>query len=579
MYNTITKFRKEIFQFTALLTTLMVGFAGFIFLLYGHVEGSFRNVTSGLLTLFRMTIGMIKFRHDLELDVFGITVIISLYALAITMVYINMFSSALNFGITHIKDMIAKGQTSFNWQLNQHFWNRVSSLLLPCRASRKVESRKNVKDGIKTVSELRKKIDFQRKVETSVGHFISKLIERSVQDSKLEKDFFRQTLLPSQHFKGSNFIWSIRRETTLGVQYRFSTKCTDRDNAFILEFLHEKVDCGIDMECLQITEAINRGLIPYGHGTQPVSSLYIVHITNYRTDSCKVFVKVATSQLSSQTAFLITGSHEPTRWEQHTAQHVGDDANHVYLSAILPMCPQYVLAVTSDLWCGVQSVIHQEHVKKFNLTTKKMTITPGSKQQMFLSFPPNSVQKDTIVKTVMEQGVRFPTLHVLASRDVKGPIIVEYVGKERTDELSSEHFMEIQLLTKTGDLEWRQESTWAPNNDRDNTVELDSLKAGVKMAVTIRLSDYIVSSAKITNRYLERERGTLLGIYKKNIPTKHWKQVGRSLGVPQHKLAKIENTKPRSLEEKACLVLRYWLRENHGRGLQDIQNIWKQRVV
>ncbi|XP_033751158.1 uncharacterized protein LOC117335333 [Pecten maximus] len=573
MYRTIMAFRLELFQFSTLLMLLMVGFSSFIYLMYGHMEGSFKTVMSGILTLFRMTIGMIKFRNDLELDVLGITIILSLYALAVTMVYINMFTSALNFGITNIKRMIAEGETSFEIHLNQHIWDRLANVLSLCRPSRTV-IHTETSEGTEQTEPRKEKLNL-RQGEVSVERFLSKLSEQVTCDVQQEKDFFKKALLPSRHFAGQNFIWSCRRETTHGVQYRYSNDWMKGDNSLVLEFPDKKVDCRIDVECIPENVAIQRGLIPYGQSTHPISPLFIVNTKYYSIKSCKVMVKVQSSKLSTKSVFLIIGTGDPFSWEQYTTQHIAADERNVYLSVSVPRCPRYIIAVRSDLWCDIPDEIQQKHINTFVVTSKKAIIQPGSTKNMLLSFPKNSVTSDTVIKTVMEQGDPFPTLHVLASGKVSGPIFVEYVGKRRTDWLSLESFMELQILTKTGDLEWKKESTRTERHD--NVVELKSLEAGVKAAITVSLSDYKTLFADASNQHLERGRKTLMNIYKGLIPAKHWRQIGKYIGVSEQQLARLENMKPRSLEEKTCLVLGHWLKKNNGRDLGEIKHIWEVR--
>ncbi|XP_021340891.1 polycystic kidney disease protein 1-like 2 [Mizuhopecten yessoensis] len=143
-YKTITAFRRELFNFTLALSVLIVGFASLINLIYGPTERGFRSIISAILTLFRMTIGMIKFRNDIDVPALDIFVMFAIYALVTTLAFVNLLTSSLNAHITHIKQLIRDGKTPFDWYLSRHFWNRLTGLFTVCGVARPRNRRKKV---------------------------------------------------------------------------------------------------------------------------------------------------------------------------------------------------------------------------------------------------------------------------------------------------------------------------------------------------------------------------------------------------------------------------------------------------
>ncbi|XP_021354449.1 uncharacterized protein LOC110450960 [Mizuhopecten yessoensis] len=134
--------------------------------------------------------------------------------------------------------------------------------------------------------------------------------------------------------------------------------------------------------------------------------------------------------------------------------------------------------------------------------------------------------------------------------------------------------MEIHILTKDGDLEWKLENTKLCENRGFITFDVNNIRKGVKKAVAVMLSNYRISFSEPDNEHLEREKELLLGIYKDRIYTKHWRHIGIALGMTQHYLNNVENKKPRSLQEKVCIVLGRWLKDNPSRSLRHVQSVW-----
>ncbi|XP_060074547.1 uncharacterized protein LOC132554253 [Ylistrum balloti] len=564
----ILAFRMELFQFTVALAVLIVGFACLIYLMYGHTERNFRSIPFGVLTLFRMTIGMIKFRKDIQVAVLSLFIIIGIYTSISTIFFMNVFISSLDNRFSHIKKLIKNGMTTYDWHLSRHFWNRLTRLITICGANK------------------RKKTGLSNYVPTSKGEStICKLLSKVMKiigdnDEKFERDVLQLLLRKLKR--------RCRRiETYNGVQYRFTMDRSAADEALILEFFDTLMRTGIDVDIYTILEASRKGLIPYGDFTEPISMVYKIglskrkHARTYRRDVmaggeslCEVVIKVPSSRLSCRHTFLITLCDNYGDWRQHTAiQDITQE--EVYLSATISSCPRYIMAVASDILPGISTTILQNNSFEYLLTKRGgVFYPPGLCKKIVFIFPAESVLLDTTITILLERGEKFPILHVVASGDVSGPTTVMYIRKEEQEHLPTENMPEIKLLTKEGDLEWKEGVTGRQTAGKDLCVEIDSLQKGVKISVSACESNYVRNLARTANKCLDHNKKILFGIHRKFIPTKHWRQIGHALGFSQESLAKIENKKNRSLQEKTCVVLERWLRLNPGKNLYEILTDW-----
>ncbi|XP_069102137.1 uncharacterized protein [Argopecten irradians] len=519
MYKTILSFRSEVVHFLITLAILMVGFASLIHLIYGHNESGFSSMATSILTLFRMTIGIIKFRHDIVVLVEGIFIIIGVYASIATILFINLFVSSLDHRLSYIKECIRKGLTSFDSYLSSHFWNRLANVFTLCGNTRR-EQEHECDTGL-------------QKEEVICGRFLSKILKRFEADSILEKSALELVLL---HLKRR-----CRRKATFdGWQYRYSIDWSKEDNTLIMEFIGGTVSCNIAVDNYSVTEACRRGIVPYGESTQPISMVFKIH--------------------------QLTGS--PRLASRQNA--VSMDTKPVYISAFISRFPHYVLAVTSDLWSGIPTTVQQNSAIEYTLTKSgDVFYLPGMCKKIAVMFPEACVSRDTEITILLERGDDFPILHFLASGDISGPIAVQFRRKRN---ISTGNDSEFKLMTKEGDLEWKEGTPGARTFQTDLSVQIVYLKESVKTSITVCKSDYVRLLHK--KKYLDQQRGLLLCIYNKTIPTQHWRKIGRNLGFSQKWLTELEVHKPRTLEEKACVVLQQWLRENKGRNFFDVRELW-----
>ncbi|XP_033759296.1 polycystic kidney disease 2-like 1 protein [Pecten maximus] len=482
MYRTILAFRAELFQFTITLTVLIVGFACFINLMYGHTEGGFRSIPIAIQTLFRMTIGMIKFRNDIQVAVTGMLIAFAVYALVATVCFVNLFVSSLDYRLTTSKQLIKDGLTSFDWHLSGHFWNRLARLFTVCGATRPNKRRKN---GLKSGIDL-------QKGELSFCRFLSKVIQRFGEDTDLEKTALQTVLLQLKRR-------CRRRATLTGTQYRYSIDWAKEDDTLIIEFFGDKLDYRINVDWYTLSDAGRQGMIPYGNATEPLSMLFEINLFNRgrgrantknidvmdgRHSQCIVMIKVPTNVLSFRTTFLIMSSGNLGDWCQFKASHLVKKEGEVYLSATVSSCPQYVMAVACDLWPGVPLVIQQNNAIDYVLTEKGDVFhLPGQCKKIVLMFPEGCVSLDTAITILFEPGEEFPILHVLAHCDVLGPITVQF-RRNRNYQPQNDHVPEIKLLTKEGDMDWKEGIPGTQTNPSDLSVQIECLRRGVKTSIT-----------------------------------------------------------------------------------------------
>ncbi|XP_069104885.1 polycystin-1-like protein 2 [Argopecten irradians] len=567
MYKTILSFRSEVFHFLITLSILIVGFASLIHLIYGHSESGFSSMATSILTLFRMTIGIIKFRHDIQVVVMGIFIIIGLYASMATILFVNLFVSSLDHRLSYIKECIRKGLTSFDSYLSSHFWNRLAKVITLCGNTRREQE-------YKCDTSLPK-----GKGEITCGRFLSKILKRFEEDSILERSALELVLL---HLKRR----CRRRATLNGFQYRYSIDWSKEDNTLIMEFFGGTVYCNITVDTYTIPEACRRGLVPYGGSTQPTSMVFKIrqlkrgprHVSGQNSVTmdtkpvlCHVIIKVPSDIMSCRPTFLLIRSSNQSDWHQLPATRNPAKEGEVYLSTSTSRFPHYVLAVTSDLWPGIPPTVQQNSAIEYTLTKSgDIFYLPGMCKKIAVMFPEACVSRDTEITILLERGDNFPILHFLARGDISGLIAVQFRRKRNIP--TSGDDSEFKLMTKEGDLEWKEGIPGPRTFQTDLSVQIDSLKESVKTSITVCKSDYVSLLHK--KAYPDKQKGIMLCIYNKTIPSQHWRKIGRNLGFSQKWLTDLEVRKPRTLEEKACVVLQKWLRENKGRNLFDVRDLW-----
>ncbi|XP_033746947.1 uncharacterized protein LOC117332172 [Pecten maximus] len=388
-----------------------------------------------------------------------------------------------------MKQLIKDGLTTFDWHLSGHFWNRLDNLFTVCGARR---PNKQTKKGHESGIDL-------QKGELSFCRFLSKVMGRFGEDIELERAALHLVLL---HLKRR----CRRRATPNGTQYRYSVDWPKEDDTLIVEFLRGMVNCEMDVDRQTISDASRHGLMPYGNATKPLSMLFRINLSNrghgrtYTHDTevtigrhwlCNVMIKVPITLLSCRPTFLITRSGNPGDWCQYTASHAIKKEGEVYLSATISCCPQYVLAVTSDRWPGIPPAIQQENAIEYVLTKKgDVFYLPGLCKKIVFMFPEDCVTIDTKITILLEPGKTFPMVHVLATRDVSGPITVQFKRKRHYQSQTGD-VPEIQLLTKEGDLEWKAGNPGAQTYLSDLSIQINCLRKGVKTSITACKSNYV----------------------------------------------------------------------------------------
>ncbi|XP_069105236.1 uncharacterized protein [Argopecten irradians] len=577
MYKTILSFRSEVFHFLISLFILIVGFASLMHLIYGYSESGFSSMATSILTLFRMTIGIIKFRHDIQVVVLGIFIIIGLYASMATILFVNLFVSSLDHRLSYIKECIRKGLTSFDSYLSTHFWNRLAKVFRLCGSTRWEQG------GIKHIH--RNSISLS-KDEVTCDRIISKILKRFEDDSILERSALE---LVSLHLKRR----CRHRAILNGLQFRYSIDWSKEDNTLIMEFCGGTVYCNITVDTHTIPEACRRGLVPYGESTQPISMVFEIHqlkgrqrhvsgqnsVTIDTKQVCHVMIKVPSDILSSRPTFLLIRSSNHSDWHQLPATRNPAKEGEIYLSTSTSRFPHYVLAVTSDLWPGIPPTVQQNSAIEYILTKsgdifyllRENLLPPGMCKKIAVMFPEACVSQDTEITILLERGDNFPILHFLARGDISGPVDVQFRRKRN---ITTGDESEFKLMTKECDLDWKEGNPGARTLQTDLSVRMDCLKKSVKTSITVCKSDYLTVNLELYNNILDHQKGSLLCIYNKTIPTQHWRKIGRNLGFSQKWLTELEVRKPRTLEEKACVVLQKWLKKNKGRNLFDVRERW-----
>ncbi|XP_033759689.1 polycystin-2-like [Pecten maximus] len=275
MYRTMVVFLFEICQFTATLVVLIFGFSSFIHLLYGTLDSDYKSVSDGVLSLFRMTIGMFKMRHlDEQMEEEGALIIFGIFSGIVTILFINLFISALNYAWKDSKSQIDAGLADFDAELNGYIWKRITNLsMYPARKRPQITDETDGACKINSSEGIA--VDF-RKGEGKFALFCSTLTKYYVEDSTLEKDMFSK-LLASILRKGPNFLWKKTIILNDSIFYTYSKDELAKDTILTMKVTSGQTTTPVDVKCISIQEAARMGLIPYGSNTKPLSQFCIVH--------------------------------------------------------------------------------------------------------------------------------------------------------------------------------------------------------------------------------------------------------------------------------------------------------------
>jgi len=83
--------KLQLLMHLVVLTILVVAFASLMFLYYGAINLNFRDIQTAIFSLYRVAIGMLKFRQDMSIeDVDGIIFFVA-FGVCCTFVMINLF--------------------------------------------------------------------------------------------------------------------------------------------------------------------------------------------------------------------------------------------------------------------------------------------------------------------------------------------------------------------------------------------------------------------------------------------------------------------------------------------------------
>ncbi|XP_033731503.1 uncharacterized protein LOC117321141 [Pecten maximus] len=209
-------------------------------------------------------------------------------------------------------------------------------------------------------------------------------------------------------------------------------------------------------------------------------------------------------------------------WEQYSASLIQDAPNEpVRATAVITRFPCYVIAVSCTSWPQILPEVLRGRRESFELTHQMFSIMPSSHNNVCMTFSKDELQQKTVtLELVIESVGSLQTLHLMSSQDMNHPLKVSCEDKRSRDQLSSESFMELQILTKDGDLDWRLENSEPHLNRHWITFYVNNISKGVQKSIAVMLSNYRISFSEPENRHLEREKDILIAIYRGRINTK-----------------------------------------------------------
>lgn len=122
--------KQRMLGFALIILLLVLIFSIGLYLIKGYLLYEFRSLDVAFLSLFRISIGMLKFRQNLEMtDAFSIAMFI-IFGFIVTILLINFVVSCLNTAFADAKIVSLKnGEHKFDQDLNTFFWWKLMSYM------------------------------------------------------------------------------------------------------------------------------------------------------------------------------------------------------------------------------------------------------------------------------------------------------------------------------------------------------------------------------------------------------------------------------------------------------------------
>ncbi|XP_021360920.1 polycystic kidney disease protein 1-like 2 [Mizuhopecten yessoensis] len=477
MRTTFIIARHKIAGFVFILCVLVFSFALLINLMYGNAEEEFHSIGTSMMSLFRVTIGMVSFRQDVHVEDVGIICIFALFTVMITMVTINLFISTLNFAFSDATNIITKpGEYRFDKRLNEHFWNKFDTIA-----------------QVLTVSKVHPVGDIKEAETDPMDEKLTKLQQKMV--SLVKEDFFTQ----AQFVKGC-LIWTAKiiksrelRCISRLLESESHYLYMDKSGKFVLMLMYAQVleEEEIPVRYIKKDEMNTRVGPPSDTYTHLLSDLFLFNVPESLSNQGPLDVKVVDreiideSKVSYGEVYLIASFDGGKTWQRYLSLQSNQESPCIGVK--LNTCPSHVIAAKCDPWMAPSEAV-RDTIEAHVISSLGGTVILNKDKRVTVIVDPNTSETACKLSFMFEDKKPAPIIYIRVSEDIKYPVKLTLPQTEFLKPLESKKGKprEFYLMTRDGIAEWVTGSTPVKKNNLGHfSFRLDNLRYGVLKSVTV----------------------------------------------------------------------------------------------
>ncbi|XP_060074442.1 polycystin-1-like protein 2 [Ylistrum balloti] len=494
MRTTIIISKHKLAGFLFIVCILILAFSMLIHLMYGNVEEEYYSIGASMLSLFRVTIGMVSFRQDVHVEDVGIICIFALFTIMITLITMNLFISTLNLAFSDATDLVNKaGEYKFNKRLNNHFWNKFESIAQMLRLTKvhpaSGNSWQQEEEGETKQGSMDKKInDLQKKM---VG--------------LVKEDFYTQ----AQFVKGC-LIWTTK--IIKSRELRCLSRLLESESHYMYMDINNKF-----VLTLMFAEALDEEEIPARHirknemnrkvgppsdtYLQLISDLFILDVKESLSEKGPVDVKIVDREIIDKSkasygeVYLIASFDDGISWQRYLSLQSNEESPCIGVK--FNTCPTHAIAAKCDPWMApfesVRATIENHVISRLG-----GSISLHQDKRVTITIEPNSVVEETPCKMsfMFEDKKPAPVIYIRANDNIKHPVKMTLPQTEYLRPLEGKKGQprDFFLMTKDGIGAWQTGSTPVRKNILGHfSFKVDNLRSEMLKIVTVTPEEETVS--------------------------------------------------------------------------------------
>ncbi|XP_069133774.1 polycystin-1-like protein 2 [Argopecten irradians] len=484
MRTTIIISRHKLAGFMFILINLILAFSMLIYLMYGNVEEKFYSVGASVLSLFQVTIGMVSFRQNINVEDVGIICIFGIFTIMITLITINLFISTLNMAFSDATDLINRqGEYQFDKRLNGHFWNKFDTIAQLLHIS-KVHpvSNSGGKEGEGDEAERnymdKKILDLQQKMVSLVK-----------EDFYTQAQFVKGCLIWTTKVIKSRELRCISRLLETESHYLYM----DNANRFLLTLIYNKAleEEEISARHIRRNEMNRKVGPPSDTYLELISDLFVIDVPECLTDEGPVDVKVVdrdivdVSKASYGDIYLIASYDRGVTWQRYLSLPSSKESPCIGVK--LNTCPSHVIAAKCDPWMAPSESV-RDTIEAHVVSDLGAMVTLSQDKRVTFTIEKNSVETSCKMSVMFEDKKPAPIIYIRVSSDVKYPVKMTLPQTEYLKPLPSKKNKprDFFLRTRDGIGIWERRTTPVRKNNLGHFLfKVDNLRQGVLKTVMV----------------------------------------------------------------------------------------------